>query len=93
MKNFKSKKGHNSCKNELRVISLVCTWSPFYSGHIFRVLSTYVQQWQIYNKISQFLHTNDDDDDNNAKAIEYLRFIPKTDELKIAFSDSRGSLN
>ena len=76
----------------LRVISLVCTRFPFFSGHIFRVLSTYVQQWQIYNKISQFLHTNDDDD-NNAKAIEYLRFIPKTAELKIAFSDSRGSLN
>ena len=34
-KNSKSKKGHNSCKNNLRVISLVYTYSTFYSEHIF----------------------------------------------------------
>ena len=31
-KNSKSKKGHNSCKMDL-VISLVCTYSPFYDEH------------------------------------------------------------
>ena len=34
-KNFKSKKGHNSCKNEFRVIPLVCTYSPFYKNIYF----------------------------------------------------------
>ena len=34
-KSRKSKKGQNSCKNEFRVISLVCTYSTFYSEHIF----------------------------------------------------------
>ena len=49
-KNSKSQKGHNSCKNELRVFSLVC------SEHIFQVSSIYVQLWQRYDKVSQFLH-------------------------------------
>ena len=34
-KNSTSKKSHNSFKNEFRVISLVCTYSPLYSKHIF----------------------------------------------------------
>ena len=33
-KNSKSKKGHNSSKNEFGVIS-VCKYFPFYSEHIF----------------------------------------------------------
>ena len=32
--NSKSKKGHNSSKNEFRVIFLVCTYSPFYIEHL-----------------------------------------------------------
>ena len=54
-KNLKSKKGHNSCKNEVRVISLLCTYSTFHSEHIFSVLSIYVQLWQkLYGKMSSF---------------------------------------
>ena len=34
-KKAKSKERHNSCKNEFKITSLVCTYSPFYSKHIF----------------------------------------------------------
>ena len=42
-KNSKLNKGHNSCKNECRVISLVCKYSTFYSEHIYFEFQAYVQ--------------------------------------------------
>ena len=47
-----------------RFISLDSIGCSFDSDDIFRVSSICVPLWQRYGKMSQFLHVNDEDDDN-----------------------------
>ena len=76
--------GHNSCKNAFRVMSLDFIFSPFYSETIFLVSSIYVQKRQRYDKTSQFLQADDNDDEEKdyAKAIAIPRVCSKNSRTK-----------
>ena len=77
--NSKSKKGHNSCKNEFRVISLVCTYYPPYSKHIFLVTSM-LKNGRDMTKYHSFCITTTA---TTPRLQQYLGFSPKTAQLKI----------
>ena len=63
------KKGHNSEKNAIWIVSLDSMDCALDSEHILRVSSKYLQLWQRYYKMSKFLHDNNDDEEAKAIAI------------------------
>ena len=61
-KNSKSKKGHNSCKNEFK---LFFVHIPFFRVNVYFELQVYIMFSKGRGRTKcQFLHDNDDDDDN-----------------------------
>ena len=82
LQKIRSKKGHNSCKNEFKVISLVSTYMPFHSEHIFSVSSI------------KFINDSDMTKCHNfcmtmtmklplPRLLHYLGFSRKTTKLKV----------
>ena len=61
-------RGHNTCKNEFRVISLVCTYFPLKINIYFEFQVYMLSNVRNMTKC-QFLHDNDDDDNNDAKEV------------------------